>query len=133
MTVFVTGYKYNLLARTRPRSKSIHMPGISPIAFFTCISFFLWCHIGVRLHLAVHSLIEWPNTGAAEGCKSAEVEGRIPEAGETGNRAEEADNRAEGPAAEGWASDHDIAAVAAAEREEMLACACPPSELGSPG
>lgn len=106
------------------------MPDISLIAPFTCISFFLWCHIGVRLHLAVHSLVEWPNTGAAEGCKSAEVEGRTPEAEETGNRAEEADNRAEGPAAEGWASDHDIAA---AEQEEMSACAYPPSELGSPG
>lgn len=85
----------------------------------------------MRLHLAVQSLVEWPNTGAAEGCKSAEVEGRIPEAGETGNRAEEVDNRAERPAAEGWASDHDIAA-AAAEQQEMLACAYPPSELGSP-
>lgn len=107
------------------------MPDISAIAFFTCISLFLWCHIGVRLHLAVHSLADWPNTGAVEGCKSAGVEGRIPEAGETGNRVEEADNRAEGLAAEGWASDHDIAA--AAEQEEMLACAFPPSELGSPG
>jgi hypothetical protein len=86
------------------------------------------------------------NTGAeaGEGCKSAEVEGRIPEAeetdslaeetdnlaGETGSLAgvdvEEADNQVEEPAAEGWASGPGTAEAG------QLAYACPPSEPDSP-
>lgn len=88
------------------------------------------------------------NTGAEAGedCKSAEVEGRILEAEETGNLAEETDNpveetgsladadaegagnQAEEYAAQGWAYGPGIAGAGAGR----LAYACPPSEPGSP-
>jgi hypothetical protein len=98
-------------------------------------------HAFISIHTSPAQIAYFINTGAEAGedCKSAEAEGRILEAEETGNLAEEtgslagagvdaegADNQVEEPAAEGWASGPGTAEAG------QLAYACPPSEPGSP-
>lgn len=62
--------------------------------FFHALSFSIfWCHDSIALDLATYPL----STGAeaGEGCRSAEEQGRIPEAEETGNPEEGTGSQAE--------------------------------------